>query len=296
MWPNPFDQYNNMIQGKPIQGAVYPLNNIQADQSWEELEPLITPEKVKSLHLFGVQLVSAMRDAVTQKNDVFPMTQMAEMIDYAVATAELETGLTILPRKFDKGIPFDPQEYRSYGYIQLPMRPIASIQEISIKIANNQTLWNVPLDWVGTTNLVWGQLNILTVGVLGVVTDTGNKQVIQDQAANAMLLNALFGQGGSWIPEFWRIKLTAGFPDGRVPKVINELIGTITAMEVLGLLATTYARSNSQSLSVGGLSESTGGLGPNLFDARLKQLEAKKAKLIKRIRNEYNLLFFSSNV
>lgn len=284
------------ITSKPIQGDVYPNNSISSNNSWSELEPLITPEKVRQLHLFGIPLVSAMRDPNTGKNDIFPVTQIAEHIDYAVAQAELETGLTIFPRKFDEAVPFDPQEYQSYGYMQLPVRPISSVEEISIKIANNEKLWTVPLNWVGTSNLVYGQLNILTVGIIGVVTDAGHAQPIPDAAGNAMLLNALFSKGGYFIPEFWRVKCTAGFPDGKMPKVLNDLIGTMAAMEILSLLATTYARSNNQSLSVGGLSESTGGLGPQLFDARLKMLETKKKKLISRLKASFQLLFFSDNV
>jgi hypothetical protein len=284
------------IHSKSIQGEVYPNNQIHADDSWLETEPLITPQKVKSLHLFGIPLVSGMRDPNTGKNDVFPMSQMAEHIDYAVATAELETGLTIFPRQFDKSMPFDPQEYKSFGYFQLPYRPIASIQEVSIKIANNQTLWKIPLEWISTSNLIWGQLNILTVGILGVVTETGKAQPIPDAAGNALLFNALMGKDSYWMPELWRFKLTAGFPSGKIPKVVNDLIGTIAAMEVLGLIATTYAKTNSQSLSVGGLSESTGGLGPQLFDARLKLLAAKRAMITKKLKGVFNLNFYSSNV
>jgi len=283
------------IHSKPIQGDVFPVNAIHSDQSWNETEPLITPEKVKALHLFGIPLVSGMKDPLTGRNDVFPITQIAEHIDYAVATAELETGLTIFPRKYDKSKPFDPQEYKSYGYFQLPYRPIASIEEVSIKIANQEKLWSIPLEWIATSNLVWGQLNILTVGILGVVTDTGKAQPIADAAGNALLFNALFGRDSYWIPEMWRFKLTAGFPQGKVPKVVNELIGTIAAMEVLALLATTYAKNNSQSLSVGGLSESTGGMGPQLFDARLKLLEKKRSVLTKKLKNMYQLLFISDN-
>lgn len=291
MYPNPFDQYN-----KRIQGEVFPSNAIESDNSWQELEPLITPQKVKQLHLFGIPLVSGMRDPLTGKNDVFPITQIAEHIDYAIGTAELETGLTILPRKFDLSVPFDPQLYKSFGYMELHCRPIASIQEVSIKIANNEVLWKVPLEWVATTNLVWGQLNILTVGIIGVVTEAGKAEVIPDAAGNAMLLNALFSHDSYWMPEFWRVKLTAGFPDGNVPKVVNDLIGTIAAMEILGLLATTYAKNNSQSLSVGGLAEATSGLGPALFDTRLKLLEKKRMMLIKKVKQLYQLLFFSTNV
>jgi len=283
------------VHSKPIQGQVFPENAIAPQESWSELEPLITPEKVKQLHLFGIPLVSGMRDPVTGKNDIFPMTQIAEHIDYCVAQAELETGLTIFPRKYDKAIPFDPQEYKSYGYMNLPYRPVHSIEEISIKIANNEKLWTIPLEWVGTSNLVYGQLNILTVGIIGVVTDAGKAQPIPDAAGNALLLNALFGRDAFWIPEFWRVKLTAGFPDGKLPKVLNDLIGTMTAMEVLGLLATTYAKSNSQSLSVGGLSESLGGLGPKLFNDRIELLDKKKQKLIKRLKNYYQLLWLSNN-
>jgi hypothetical protein len=284
------------LYNKPINGEVFPNNAINSGESWAETEPLITPEKVKQLHLFGIPLVSGMRDPNTGKNDVFPITQIAEHIDYAVAQAELDTGLSIFPRQFDKSVPFDPQEYKSYGYMTLPNRPIASLQEVSIKIANNEKLWTVPLEWISTSNLVWGQLNILTVGIIGVVTDTGKTQVIPDAAGNAMLLNALFSRDSYWMPEFWRVKYTAGFPDGKVPKAVNDLIGTITAIDILGLLATTYAKNTSQSLSVDGLSQGSSGLGPQLFDARIKLLQAKRIKLIKQLKQIFQLLFYSNNI
>lgn len=276
-------------------GDVYPIHSIQSEDSWTETEPLITPEKVKQLHLFGIPLVSGMIDPTTGKNQVLLPEQIAEHIDYAIGDAELETGLTIVERKFDQPVPFDPQEYKSYGFMQLPIRPISSVEEIVIKIANQPKLWTIPNQWVSKSHLVYGQLNILTVGIMGVLTESGNQQVIPDAAGNALLFTALFSKDAYWIPEMFRIKFTAGFPSNKIPKVVNNLIGTIAAMEILSLLASTYTN-NSQSLSVGGLSESSSGPGPQRFDARLKVLEKKRAALTKKLRAQYQLQFFSSNV
>ena len=291
---NPFGGYDGT--GKKIPGDVYPTHSINPQNSWPELEPIITPEKVQQLHLFGIPLVSAMRDPNTGLNQVMPSTQIQEHIDYVIGEIELQTGMTLMSREFDKPVAFDPQEYKSYGFLQLPYRPISSLKEVSIKIANDIKLWTVPLTWISTSNLIYGQLNILTTGIIGVVTDNGNQQVVPDAAANQLLFQALFSGDSYWIPEFWRVKGVAGFPDGKMPKVINDLIGTMVAIEILGLLAPTYAQANSQSISVGGLSESISSMGPERFNARIKMLEDKKEKLIKKLRSIYQLSYFSTNV
>jgi hypothetical protein len=83
---------------------------------WSRVAPLITPEQVRRKHLFGVDLVSGTMNSITEKRDVLTLDDIADKIDDAVATVELETGVVILPTQITEKIPFDLHLYRSWGY------------------------------------------------------------------------------------------------------------------------------------------------------------------------------------
>lgn len=271
-------------------GAVFPVGG--GDSPWTRVEPLITPEKLKRQHLFGIPLVSAMKDPVTGRADQLLPDDLKEYIDTAVGLAELETGLTIFPLQITEKKPWDRQEYDSFGYMILQKRPIASVQKITVNLSNNQDIYEVPLDWVETANLQWGQLNIIP---LTIALTSGNVTAIPTTAGGALLLSIFQGKS-QWVASFWEVQYTAGFKSGEIPKVVNDLIGVIAAMEVLSQLASTYGRTNSSSLSLDGGSESVSTPGPEIFTPRMKDLQLKRMMLVKKLKNLYHLSLFSNNV
>jgi len=275
---------------KPVVGDVFPIGG--GESPWLRTEPLITPIQLKRQHLFGIPLVSGMKDPITGRNDRLTDDDLKEYIDTAVGLAELETGLTIFPTKFSEKKPWDRQEYDSFGYCILQKRPIASIERMTVNLSNNDTIYEVPNDWIETGNLQWGQLNIIP---LTIALTSGNVTAIPTTAGGALLLSIFQGKS-QWVASFWRADYTAGFPDGQIPKVVNDLIGCIAAMEVLSQLASTYGRSNGSSLGIDGMSQSVSTPGPEIFTPRLKDLAAKRATLIGKLKNLYHLKFFSNNV
>ena len=106
---------------------------------------------------------------------------------------------------------------------------------------------------------------------------------------------AIFGHR-PWIASFFEVIYTTGFKDGMVPRVVNQLIGVITAMEVLAMLATTYSRSTSASLSIDGLSQSQSTPGPDLFNDRLKILQDKRKFLVKKLQRQMGLGMFTGSL
>ena len=77
-----------------------------------------------------------------------------------------------------------------------------------------------------------------------------------------------------------------------MPRVINEIIGINAALEILSLLQATN-KSQSYSLSVDGLSQSSTTPGPQVYQARIDFLLKKKDGLVKKIKNTYGGQIFT---
>lgn len=269
-------------------GRAYPDGEV--DGNWQDCEPLVTPQQLRNLHLMGIPIVSAIKNPFTGKPDVITDTALKEMILQAVALAELESGLKIFDRQFEERKPYDNPEMSSFGYMRLKNMPATSVQELAVVSSDGVNVWNVPLAWVETGNLHQGQLNLVPFAVAAQSGTT-----IPVVGPNALgLLPGLFKF--NWVPALWRVKYTAGFPNGRLPRAFNQLIGTIAAMEVLSMLAATYARTSSSSLGIDGLSQSQSFPGPELFEPRLKDLALKRKWLIKKLQHELGRGILVSNV
>lgn len=280
----------DFTNSKPGVGDVFPIGG--GESPWMRSEPLITPTALKRQHLFGIPLVSGMKDPITGRNDRLTDDDLMAYIDTAVGLAEIETGLTIFPLQITEKKPWDRQEYDSFGYFILQKRPIASIERMTVNLSNNDDIYEVPLQWIDTGQLQWGQLNIIP---LTIALTSGNPVAIPTTAGGALLLSIFQGKS-QWVASFWQAAYTAGFPDGMIPKVVNDLIGCIAAMEVLSQLASTYGRSQGSSLGIDGMSQSVSTPGPEIFTPRMKDLAAKRATLTGKLKNMYHLKFFSNNV
>ncbi len=268
-------------------GRQFPDNATQS--SWGRVEPLVTPEQVRNRHLFGIPLVSAMKDPLTGKPQVYTDDMIRDTIDRAVAMCETATGLDIFPVQSMEKHPFDRNEYESFGYFRLERRPVTSVEALDIVPPNGQALYSVPLEWIETGYLPKGQINLIPMGnsiAYGTPANVGS--------GGALFLNVLGNQ--PWVPAFWQITYTSGFPDGMLPKSVNELIGVWAAMEILSSLAATYGKSQSHSLGIDGLSQSISTPGPQIFKVRYEELEEKRKSLVKKLKTQYGLNLFSGNV
>jgi hypothetical protein len=269
--------------GKPSLGAVWPEN--ATDTAYGRLEPLISPTQLRTRHLFGIPLVSQMRDPLTNKAMVMTDTMLQDFIDEALQTAELEAHIDIAPVQRDERHPFDRNLYEQFGYMQLHHKPCSHIEKLSVTPSNNIDVYSVPLDWVNTGYLIRGQINIVPLTIA-----FPNGGFIPSQSAGGALFLSIMGQR-AWLPSFWQVRYTSGFKDGLVPRVINKLIGTIAALNILSQLAATHARSSSHSLGIDGVSQSVSTPGPQLFSVRIGELEADKKMLIGKIKSFTNNKF-----
>jgi len=209
---------------------------------------------------------------------VFTPEMIEDEIGDAAAKVEFETGLTIFPTSFEEKPPFDKHLYESFFYLKTKNRPIMSIEALRVTPSNEQDIFEMPIEWVETANLHRGQVNVIPYSIA--LTRQGTA-VPATGSGPAFL--SVFGWR-NWVAAFWRIQYTAGFPSGKIPKVVNELIGVVAAMEILSMLASTYGKGQSSSLSIDGLSSSTSSPGPEIFTRRLKDLADKRVWLTSKLK------------
>ena len=140
-------------------GALLP-GNASAVQ-WSRVEPLVTPLQLVSRHLFGVDLVSKVRDPVTGKFQIMTPDILKDFIDRAVSDTELEVGIDIFPNVIEEKQAFDQNLYLQYGYFRTERRPVAKIHCLSVSPSTNVDVFVVPPEWIETGRLHQGQINIL---------------------------------------------------------------------------------------------------------------------------------------
>lgn len=269
-------------------GSVYPENAI--DTARQQAEPLITPELLRQRFLFGIPMVSALKDPLTGKSQVMTDDMLYDYIESAANQAELELKIDIFPVKRREKQPFDLNLYNSFGYFQLTHRPCTSVDKLSVTPSNELDVYVVPNDWVEGAFLHRGQVNIVPLTVAFVQ----GTYIPQQSAGGAAFLQILGNK--AWIPAWWQIEYTSGFLDGMLPRVVNDYIGCTAAIDILSSLAVTYARSNSHSLGIDGLSQSVSTPGPQIFQIRLGELEEKRKRIEKKLKAIFGFKIFSGTL
>jgi hypothetical protein len=266
--------------------SITPENAIEAD--YGRLEPIIGPTELRQRHLFGIPLVSQLKDPYTGRPQIMTDDFLRDYIDGAMQQGEQLVGIDFRPVIHKEKYPFDRNSYESYGYFMLNHRPVSNLAHIAVAPANGTEVYSVPLEWVEVANMVRGQINIIPMTAAFIQGGT----VPAGQTGSSYFL-AILGNK-FWVPAYWQITYTSGFPDGLVPRVVNDLIGTIAAMEILSMLAVTFARTNSHSLGLDGLSQSISTPGPQIFAVRLEELEKKKTELVKKLKAKTGRKIFST--
>lgn len=262
------------------------------DSSWSRLQPLITPAQLRAKHLMGLTLVSGMR-SIDGKIQQIKDDDLAQTIIEAVGLAETELGMDIFPTSHNEGQPFDAHLFRSLGYFKLDHRPASSIEDLTVTASNGVDIYRVPLDWVSVEYLSRGTVSIIPINISSV--GGGFAPAASSQTGGAAFFLSILGQR-EWINSFWRIRYTTGFQDGKLPVMINALVGTIAAMEVLSMLAATYGKTTGHSTGIDGVSQSVSGPGGQIFVTRMQELAAKRTFLVGKLKAQFGTKFLIGEV
>lgn len=254
----------------------------EVESDWTRLEPLLTPELLTHKYLFGIPLVSATADPVSGARAKMSDYLLKELIEDAVAELELEIGIRIFATRMRERLPYDNNEYRSYGFFKLSKRPVASIESLRVESTDGLNFFDIPLEWIETGNIHLGQINIVPMSI----GQVNSNSTLPYPGLGFTFLQV--GRGENWLPAYWTCEYTTGWVDGALPRIINSLIGLQTALNVLSLLAATNAQRTSTSLGIDGMSQSIGTPGPNIFAKRIEELEGKRQALVKKIKKRYS--------
>lgn len=283
--PFAIGDYSGSKQGV---GAVDPTHAIAS--SYDRLEPLVTPQQIRDEFLFGIPLVSKFVNPSTGKYDVMSDSAIGKIIERAVSMVETMVGIDVFPVQRKEKHPFDRCLYESLGYFKLEHRPATSIDQMAVVPANNTDVYVVPIEWIESAYLDKGQINIIPLTIA-----FQNGGFIPSQSSGGAMFLAILGQK-HWIPAFWQIIYTSGFKDGLIPRQVNELIGTIASIEILSMLAATWAGSTSHSLGYDSMNQSISTPGPQIFSVRIQDLMTKRDALIGKIKGKYGFKLYSGTL
>lgn len=273
------------------QGGQYPID--VACTAWGRLEPLITVDMLKSRFMLGIPMQLRIKDPETGKPFKITDDQLKDLIHTHVTTAEEEAGLVIMPTQFVERIPFQRQDWESFGYFRVSHRPLASIEAFNCTLSDGSAAFSFPTQWLEMGNSIsMGQINVIPLAFQAFSAGTGI--IGQEATGNATFFNAVVNR--NWLAALFSVTYTAGFKDGLVPIPVNQLIGTIVAMEVLSMIAAAYAWVSSSSLGIDGLSQSVSTPGPQRFVVRIGELEKQRALLVKKLKGKYATKLVSGSI
>lgn len=269
---------------KPL-SSIYPEDAIDA-VGLGRVEPIITPAMLKNRHILGLPLVLPLTK--TAIGDEI----LADIINRSMNLAEADIHANIQPVITRVKVPYRRDDFLNWSYIQYPHKPIQKLVSFRITSSNyrgndtendqypsQDSFFDVPLDWVEAQGFQKGQINVVPLM----------------PALSASMGGSLSGSGAAFlyflsmkgidIPAFFTLEALVGFctEDGRVPVIVNELVGCRAGMLVCDTLATQYNLTSS-SLGIDGLSQSVGNQLSQLIQAKRQQLEADYLKLVNRIK------------
>jgi hypothetical protein len=272
-------------QGQKTSGtAVYPVHAQQTSGLLTRCAPLMDVAQFRRLFLKGIPLTFKNGDTYTDEDFKYKL-------NWAMNEAEILLGSTLTREAFKHKVPFDYNLYKAYIHIMAEKGPIISLESLAIVSADDNNIFSIPSTWIETTNFAKRLINVIPLLAAYGVNQVGGA------VGNAGIAFLTVMDGLAWVPAYWQINYTAGLSnkEGQVPISVNELIGILAAISVLSDIAATY-RFNSQSQSQDGISQSSSGPGPNQYNVRIAQLEAKRDEIVGKFKAILSNRFFVSNI
>lgn len=265
--------------------AVYPVHAAATSGLLKRAEPILTPEQLVSRFLKGIPIGNL------PNGDKYTVADLKDRIVLATNQAELLIGRPIFPEVFKEKAAYDYNLYKQFIHIKTEQGPITTLEYLAIVSADGNNIFQIPVTWIEASNFSKNLINVIPLlAAYGVNT-------VQGAVGNAGIAFLTIMGNLGWVPAYWEIGYTAGLSntEGQVPLIVNELIGTIAAMDILSPIAALFIHT-SQSLSQDGISQSSSGPGPAIYARRMEDLEKKRNQLVAKIRGVFSSKFFISNI
>lgn len=281
-------------------GSVWPEKAIDSAPGLQRVEPFLTPTVFKDRYLFGIPLVSPItKEKLTPKH-------IKDFLQRAASNFELETKVSIFPVIHRHRLPFDPQTYSQFIFLEVPSTPIQQVLNLAICSASysgtteeNQNkqyprgmeIYTIPNEWIEMGNATRGIINVnpINPAFSAIGTNAG-------VAASGATILQFIGQQG-WVPAYWNIEVMCGLgnKDGSVPAIVNEAVGLKATAMLLDVLIPQY-RIVSQSLNMDGMGQSVSNQAYALLQQKRDKAYEDYMRLVNKIKTMTSNKIFSGNV
>jgi hypothetical protein len=269
---------------KQFYSAGYPVHATRTSGLVKRCEPVLTPQLLVSRYLKGIPL--AFPNGDSYNND-----DIKDQIVLATNEAEILCKITINREQFTDKVPFDINLYKSFIYLKTEQNPILAVQEVSIVSSDGYKIFKIPSEWLEPSNFSKGIVNVVPIlGAYSVATGGGVG------AYGGIPYITVFSQL-SFIPGFWQIVYQTGTSkiEGQYPVIINDLIGTIAAMNMLSVITNMFLNT-SQSQSRDGISQSSSSPSTRMYLPYIEELTKKRDMLVGKIKATFATKFLVSNI
>lgn len=258
----------------------------QFESGVERYSTIPTAADIRAHKLFGIPLVSALTGQ--QLDDA----TIEYYIKTAISDIEHMLDLYITPVKFRETHDYEREKFTwSYNYMKLDHPNILNISKVELSFSNNSA----------TPGFVSFPLEHVYVrpqeGVFQLVPAFGTSlSGFLLSAFGGAQFHALRAIGLSMFPGGVRVEYTAGFAQDRVPASICELIEVTAALKVLSSLGPVLFPNTSVSISVDGVSQSTGNFGPKFLNDRIDQLKEERERQTDIVKGYYQRRFLVESI
>jgi hypothetical protein len=263
--------------------AIYPVHASATSGLFQRVEPMLNPTQLKARFLKGIPLFFP-------NGDTFSDDDLKDRIYLAANTVELDLKTSMTREQIKEKLPFKNEDYKAYIHLTSTQGPMISIEQLAIVSADQNNIFEIPPTWIETSNFSKRIINVIPLlAAYGVNS-------VQGAVGNAGIAFLTVIDGLNWVPAYWQIKYTYGISntEGQIPTPVNELIGCVAAIDVLSEIAATFIFT-SQSQSQDGISQSSSGPGPRIYELRIADLRLKREKLENQLRTIFSNRFVLGN-
>ena len=273
-----------MARSKKSGTLITPVKASKVSGLLDRVEGVLTPEMFRNRFMLGLPKTLPNGEVITDEI-------IKDRIMLSMNEVELLVGVPVDPVQNIDRVPFDRNLYKSFVHIRTSKRPIVEVFELAIYSANGEKLFNIPVEWIDNGQFSGGQINVIPyLASYSGTTATG----IVSNAGIAFLATL---ETVPWVQSYWNITYTTGMctKSGQIPMVVNELIGTIGALNLLSMFGPTNPFT-STSLSQDSIGQSSSSAGINTYTVRIAELEKRKEELVRKIRGQYYAKRFIGNI
>ena len=243
----------------------------------ERFSTLPTSTDIKSRYLFGIPLKSAITGE----------TLSDDAIDFYIksATSELEhiLDIYITPVKFKEKHDYRRANFTwNFNYLKVDHSPILNVESMELSFTNDDNV-------SGFVQFPLEHVHVMPQeGVIQLVPAFGTSlSGFLLSAFSGTQFHALRATGMTDFPGGVRVTYTAGFEQDKIPTIISQLIGVMTAINILSILGPILYPNTSVSIGIDGVSQGTGTYGPKHLNDRIDQLTKERDRQMDAVKGYY---------